>query len=215
MLARWLPLTLLIPLVGCASAPPHRSQSPIDCPLENPLAVPAVDREFLWRQIVDAVDNEYRVRREERVRLVGGVPTVGLLETYPRTGSTLLEPWRRDTVGVSEKLLNTLQTVRRTVSVQVTPHADGYLLHVAVYRELEDVNRPQESTVATTSLRHDTSLIRLEQANLGGQPQTLGWIPIGRDAAKEQQLLREILARVATFDPPPLRRHGLGALHGG
>ncbi|HUE72215.1 MAG TPA: hypothetical protein VMP01_15130, partial [Pirellulaceae bacterium] len=46
-------------------------------PLENPFFVPAMDREFLWNQTVDAVDDYFRIEREDRVRLIGGVLTEG------------------------------------------------------------------------------------------------------------------------------------------
>src|SRR5262245_3588233 len=61
-------------------------------PIENPLFVPPLDREFLWNQTVDAVDDYFRIEREERVRLVAGVLTEGRIETFPVTGSTLFEP---------------------------------------------------------------------------------------------------------------------------
>ena len=65
-------------------------------PIENPLFVPPMDRELLWNQTVDAVDDYFRIEREERVRLIGGVLTEGRIDTFPTIGSTILEPWRRD-----------------------------------------------------------------------------------------------------------------------
>ena len=47
---------------------------------QNPMYVPLSDREFLWNQLVDTMDNYFRIEREERVRLVGGVLTEGQIE---------------------------------------------------------------------------------------------------------------------------------------
>jgi hypothetical protein len=38
---------------------------------------------------VDAVDDYFRIEREERVRLIGGVLTEGRIDTFPITGSTV------------------------------------------------------------------------------------------------------------------------------
>ena len=55
--------------------------------------VPLSDREFLWNQLVDTIDNYFQIEREERVRLVGGVLTEGQIETFPLPGATIFEPW--------------------------------------------------------------------------------------------------------------------------
>ena len=34
--------------------------------IQNPLFLPPVDREFLWNQTVDSVDDYFRIEREER-----------------------------------------------------------------------------------------------------------------------------------------------------
>ena len=58
--------------------------------MENPLFVPPLDRELLWNQTVDAVDDYFRIEREDRVRLIGGVLTEGRIDTFPMIGSTML-----------------------------------------------------------------------------------------------------------------------------
>src|SRR5688572_15160012 len=57
---------------------------------ENPLFVPSMHREFLWNQTVDAVDDYFRIEREEGVRLIAGVLTEGRIDTFAVTGSTIL-----------------------------------------------------------------------------------------------------------------------------
>src|SRR5687768_12168579 len=148
--------------------------------IENPLFLPAMDREFLWNHTVDAVDDYFRIEREERVRLIAGVLTEGRIDTFPTSGSTLVEPWRRDSTAGYEKLHATLQSIRRRATVRVIPTEGGYLLDVAVHKELEDLDKPQNATAGGATLRYDGSLVRQEGAP-GRFSTSLGWIPIGRD----------------------------------
>jgi hypothetical protein len=184
-------LALLSSATGChmfaGSGPP--------APLENPLLVPAMDREFLWNQSVDAVDDYFRIEREDRVRLIGGVLTEGRIDTFPATGSTLLEPWRGDSTAGYEKWHATLQSIRRRGIVRVIPSDGGYLIDVQVLKELEDLDKPEHATAGGATLRHDGSLVRQEGA-AGRFSHTLGWIPLGRDASLEQKILVDLAARL-------------------
>jgi hypothetical protein len=161
--------------------------------------VPLSDREFLWNQLVDTIDNYFEIEREERVRLVGGVLTEGQLETYPQPGATRLEPWRRDSSPGFERRYATLQSIRRRAVVHVKPQADGgYLVEVAVYKELEDVSQPEFSTVNVSGLRHDGTLRRPDTETQAGTL-TLGWIPVGRDTTLEQRILAELRGRLGVI----------------
>ena len=127
----------------------HGSDPPPQAALaQNPMYVPLSDREFLWNQLVDTVDDYFDIEREERVRLVGGVLTEGQLDTFPQPGATMLEPWRKDSSPGFERRYATLQSMRRRAIVHVKPQVDGgYLVDLAVYKELEDVSQPEFSTV--------------------------------------------------------------------
>lgn len=185
---------------GCGSPTPgmlgfHGFGAPPPMPLPNPLPVPVTDYEFLWQQLVDEVDDYFRIEREERVQLVGGVLTEGRIETYPLAGATILEPWRRDATHGYERAESTFQSIRRRATIRVTPTAAGYLVDLAVFKELEDVNRSENAPSGGVSLQHDGSLVRVELAPDTG-PITLGWIPLGRDTVLEQRMLAELLKRV-------------------
>lgn len=180
--------------------------------IENPLFVPAMDREFLWNQTVDAVDDYFRIEREERVRLIAGVLTEGRIDTFPVTGSTILEPWRGDSTPGYEKWHATFQSIRRRATVRVIPADGGYLMDVAVAKELEDLDKPENATAGGATLRYDGSLVRQEGAP-GRYSITLGWIPIGRDVSLEQRILNDIRARLDVAHPighlPPVAEEGV------
>lgn len=163
--------------------------------IENPFFVPAMDREFLWNQSVDAVDDYFRIEREERVRLVGGVLTEGRIDTFPLIGSTVFEPWRKDSTPGYEKFHATLQSIRRRATLRVIPTEGGYLIDVEVQKELEDLDKPEHATAGGATLRHDGTLVRQEGA-AGRYSVTLGWIPLGRDFTLEQRILADLQARL-------------------
>ena len=168
---------------------------------QNPFIAPVTDGEFVWNQVVDTLDDYFKIAREERVRAVGGVLTAGRIDTYPTTGATLLEPWRRDSTPGFERLHSTLQSVRRRAVVHVVPVERGFSIEVVVLKELEDLDRPEHASVAAPALRHDGSLVRTELAP-ARNPAVLGWIPLGRDLSLEQTILAQLQARLADSRPP-------------
>jgi hypothetical protein len=174
--------------------------------IENPLFVPIADHDFVWDEVVDEVDDYFKISLEDRVRVVGNVLTEGRIETYPTAGATFLEPWRRDAASHYEKMLSTLQSVRRHAVVRVAPTEGGYSIEVAVFKELEDVSRPEHATVGTTGLRHDGSLVRVD-LDTEASPTTLGWIPQGRDTALEQRIVNRLRDRFTDQQPPSLVPH--------
>ena len=95
--------------------------------------------------------------------------------------------------------------------MRVTPAPDGYLIHVTVLKELEDVSRPEFSTIGGAAERHDGTVVRTTPLR-GSEPVSLGWIQIGRDPALEQQILYEIQYRLMggrpRHSPQHLRRGG-------
>jgi hypothetical protein len=189
----------------------------------NTILVPCQNRDFMWDQIVDVVDDYFQISQEDRVKLVGNVQTEGRVDTFPVSGATLLEPWRHDSVNYHERLESTLQSVRRIGFVRVNPQPNGYLVEVTVTKELEDVPHPIAGSAGASTFRYDTSLPRDTEFDpdphrIPGDPArpnapraaTGGWIPMkpdGRDHALEQQMLAQIQSRLggipSTVSPPP------------
>ena len=165
-------------------------------PVPNPLIVPLVDRWFLMDEISDEIDDYFRVLREERIRSVDGVMTEGWIETHPRIGSTVLEPWHHDSTRGYEKIHAALQTVRRYAKVRVIPTSDSYTIDVQVFKELEDNPRPLNSPVSGKMLRTDNAL-DADLPERWTSPYSEGWIAMGRDVSLEQRILRNIEQRLS------------------
>ena len=173
-------------------------------PLQNnPTLVATLDRDFVWDQVVDVVDDYFRIEKEERVRL-GDLLTEGRLDTYPRGGSTILEPWNKDSSTAYERWESTLQSIRRTALVRVIPAEAGFLIEVQVWKELENVASPETGAVSLlnpAALRNDDALQRVTNPVGGAQP-TLGWIRQGRDVSLEQKMLSQIQDRLGSPGQP-------------
>lgn len=214
---RWFPIVVMLPLLtavgGCAGlfdrGPSQFAGTEPGVPVENPIFVPATNCDFVWSQVIDTLDDYFRTERMEPIRVVDGVLTEGRIETYPAVGSTIFEPWRRDSTPGYEKLHATYQSIRRRAVVQLIPSQTGISIQVTVIKELEDVDRPENASVGQSTIRHDNAFDRNEvRGSRASGAISLGWIPIGRDTSLEQRILAELRARLydvtAISQPAPV-----------
>jgi hypothetical protein len=172
----------------------------------NPLDLPPAEDDFVWSQVIDAVDDYFRIAREQPVQNSAGIILDGRVETSYRIGASLLEPWRKDSTSGFERLQSTLQSIRRRAIVTVRPSGPGYILEVIVQKDLEDTDRSQGATEAVSTKRHDGTVVRSED-RYDDTPQTLGWIPLGRDTSLEQKILQDIHGRITQRDRQGLLHH--------
>lgn len=165
----------------------------------NPLELPPVADEFLWLQVVDTIDDYFRVAQQQPCLRRGSIVLDGNLQSSYRVGASYAEPWRKDSVRGFERLQSSLQSIRRRALVTVRPTPVGYNVEVIVQKDLEDTDRTQYATETTAGNRQDVS--RVSRADdFEDSPQTLGWIPLGRDNQLEQVLLHDLLGRVTRPD---------------
>jgi len=167
----------------------------------NPVPLAEQDPEFIWLQIIDTVDDYFRIKTEKRFERSAQRWQEGSVETYPEIGATYLESWRKDALPGFQRLQSTFQTIRRTCYIKVTPMTTGYSMSVEVIKELEDVDRSASSGEGSAAVRDDGTVVRVD-AQLLSQPLTLGWIRQENDTELEQRILREVLGRVSEVKPP-------------
>ena len=181
----------------------------------NSVVIPPIDAEVVWQQMVDTMDDFFKIQSEQRVVFANGIPAEGRIDTYPQTGATLLEPWRGDSVGFRERLESTLQSIRRSGSMRLIPDPSGWRVEAVVLKELENLPRPMRATAGGASFRNDDSLYRYGTPlatlgqQVGDQPRpvanptpNLGWIPLGRDPLLEQKMLGKVLGRLGVAPVP-------------
>lgn len=165
----------LVGLCGCRSMPAF---------LENPTTVASNEYEQVWNGIIEVIERYFDVAYENRYD--------GRIETFPKTGPTLLEPWLLDAVGFRERLEGTFQTVRRQawVLVQPTP-TGGFTITVEVYKELEYLERPAFSTLGSGTFLPSIQPVH-EPLVTSPIEATHGWISLGRDQLLEARILEEL-----------------------
>jgi hypothetical protein len=201
---------IALALSGCCNsewAPPPSDVIPFQpAPpaYPNPMKVQLTDPQCVWEAVTDVVNDYFKIEHEEPVRQIDGTLTEGRIDTFPQVSPTLLEPWRRDTAGEYERVENTLQTMRRRAVVRVLPGEGGNWIDVAVFKELEDLPRPEHASAGGATFRYDNTLNRVVNPSAGDEA-TKGWIPQGRDPVLEQRMLGHILARCNEMKVTPLR----------
>lgn len=184
------------PVSGNAMILPPQVTTPAQVAVANPIFVPVSNQDWTWEQIVDVVDDYFRIERESRVQTVGNVITEGRIDTFPQIGATLPEIHRPDSVGRYNRWESSFQTIRRRGLVRVIPEQSGYLIDLTVYKELEDLPHPENSTAGTAIFRNDNSLTSSVTERVSRTKLSEYWIPLGRDQACEQAMLSEIQARL-------------------
>jgi hypothetical protein len=191
---RWLLLSICL-LSGCGLLRGRTAASNL-APVENPLFVAVDDREYFWQQLIDSIDDHFQIVQEDRVQAIGGILTEGRVETAYKLGSTFLEPWRGDSSPGYQTWHSSLQTIRRRAIARVIPTAGGLLVELTVEKELEDLNRPEYSTVGQSAERHDGTQVRIDKIDTRNT-QNLGWIPLERDCDLEKRILSSLRDRLA------------------
>ena len=112
-------LVLLLGSTGCRfirtvlpSQAVQVNQVPAGQPL-NPLPVPMLDRELVMDEVSDTIDDYFPILTEQRMQLSDGILSEGWIETRPKIGGQLFEPWKKDSTRGFEKIHATLRTIRR------------------------------------------------------------------------------------------------------
>ncbi|RUL88479.1 hypothetical protein [Tautonia sociabilis] len=163
-------------LTGCATIR-NRTVYP------NPMVVHATSFDAAWDATVHALDEDFEIDEENRL--------ARRISTFPETAATIVEPWRRDSIGLRQRLEATLQTYRRFAIARVEPVEGGFEIDVEVWKELEFLDRPERATGAQAAFPQDYQINRSREV-IGPVAPPLGWLPKGRDFALEQRILRRI-----------------------
>ena len=179
---------------GCVNPLWTGPMAPPALAVSNPLFVPATDHEQAWERVVFVIHHYFRIEHEEPVRLAGNMLTEGRIETFPLIGATFFEPWHGDSVSGYDRIESTLQSIRRQAMVRVIPDRGGFWLDVAVFKELEEVTKPDQATAGNATFHYDNLQTRVVDA-VGEQDSHVKWIRQGRDAGLEQRLLAELQAQ--------------------
>jgi hypothetical protein len=153
----------------------------------NPIFVPANNEDELWERTIDVVHDYFDVARESRI--VGSQP--GIIETRYKVGSSVLEPWQRDSHGLENRVESTLQSIRRWARIGVAPAPGGYLVSIEVFKEIEDLPGVANNTAGGATFPLSMPLQR-DLDLVVGQSSPSGWVSRGRDENLELEMLRRM-----------------------
>ncbi len=169
-----------LPCCGCLSSPPKANPRGA-----STIQVSDSARDPMWERAVVVLNrNHFQVARESKLE--------GVIETEYRGGSGLLEPWNPDSVGLSNRMESTLQSIRRKVTVTMQSTGPGTMnVNVRADKELEDLPGLAANYEGGATFSENQPLSRdLDQ--VVGQSGPSRWISIGRDPLLERKLLNEI-----------------------
>jgi hypothetical protein len=156
----------------------------LDTAVPNPLVVPTGDFEQVWKETVAVVDDYFTIASENRL--------ARKIVTDTQPGATLLEPWYGDSVGFYQRVESSLQTIRRFAIVTVNPApGGGHAIKVEVYKELEDLAKPDRQSAGRATFTDDFPVNRTREI-VGPVPLPIMWIPLGRDDLLERVILNRI-----------------------
>ena len=177
-------VVLLILLPGCSTIPGKKQVQLVN----NPLQLTASNEDAAWERTIDVLHEFlFEIERENR--------QARTIETKYKVGSGILEPWHKESVGWSNRLESTLQSLRRKVIVtlsQASPGAqNAYVVQVVALKEMEDLDAIAANSPGGATFQESTPLSRDLNQTLG-QSRPSGWIPQGRDFALEQAILRRL-----------------------
>jgi hypothetical protein len=150
----------------------------------NPLMIPSTDFETVWMACVTSIDDFFDIASENRLQ--------HKIVTEPRVSATIFEPWYHDTVGFDDRFEATLQTMWRHAVITVNQTATGaYAVKVEVYKELEDMIRPEKQNNGRAVFDNEFPVNRARDL-VGPMPLPNGRIPRGRDTKLERAILAKI-----------------------
>jgi hypothetical protein len=184
-LAAFVVLISVVSGTGCSAVALWLMPGP---PATNPLAVPSSDFETVWKESVAVLDEYFDIASENRLSRT--------IITQPRIGATMLEPWNGDTVDLAQRFEATIQTIRRHARITINPApGGGFLVKVEVFKELEDLPKPDRQSMGRAVFNNDFPLNRTYEI-VGPVPLPQQWIPRGRDPNLEQVILERLRYRL-------------------
>lgn len=167
---------------GCVGT--GRGAQSSNAPITNPIFVASNNQESVWERAVDVLhDYRFEIARENRLD--------GIIETDYKVGSSVLEPWHRETVGHENRWESTLQSIRRRAVVSIVPAEGGFLVSAECFKELEDLPGVATNSAGGATFQESTPLQR-DLDLVVGQSAPSGWLPQGRDTVLEQDMLHRL-----------------------
>lgn len=166
--------------------PPMRQQAAASNAVGGAIYVSTLNEELVWERAIDVLhEMQFEIDRENRLAKV--------IRTAPKVGASVFEPWHKDAVGLENRLEGTFQSIRRVaeIAMQLDDQGRGYLVSVAVYKEIEDLPGLAANSEGAATFSESQPLHR-DLNDVVGQTTPSRWLPAGRDPLLEQSILARL-----------------------
>jgi hypothetical protein len=149
-------------------------------------SVESIDFQKLWNACrTTLINDEYQIDREDY--------RLGVLTTWPMISKQFFEPWRSDAGLVYGVMLDSLQTVRRSVRFDFSRK---YGLYIAVPRVVMETSSHPERRITVQAQYSQAFNAAAEQPNVPveapASTPTRYWYALGRDEAMEKELANSV-----------------------
>ena len=161
----WLLVSLIAAGAGCGL---HQEwQAPYDMPqaqlAQNPMYVPLSDREVLWNELINTVDDYFRIQREELYALLPHVRRCCIDSTG--IGAQLAEE-AREKFGSKVEEVTFTGAVKEDLAVTVRRKFEDRQVRIPPDRDIrEDLHSVKKFTTAAGNIRFDSERTELGHAD--------------------------------------------------
>jgi hypothetical protein len=123
----------------------------------------------------------------------------GLIRTRPLPGAQFFEFWRSDNVGGKNSLQANLQTIRRTVELDISQHGDQLQIDCDVRVQRLSLPERDVSSSARAYGMFTRSSPSLQKMSFDTwQEKEIAWIDLGKDTRLAAEILKRIEKRLAS-----------------
>ena len=127
-------------------------------------------------------------------------PRAGVITTWPMTGKSFFELWRKDSAGAIDTSESTLQTIYRAVTLTIRQRPDGRGYEPVVEVLVSRSDKPTDG-ISSTSEAYDMFTRRRKKNKLTAEQEAAQMVELGNDRALEIRLTAEILKQAGQAAP--------------
>ena len=176
-------MTSALLLFGCAAKQQTQPVSQICIPLTDKAIIVQAAEEVLSKM-------NFKIEKAD--------PCQGFVKTHPLSGAQWFEFWRSDNVGSFNKTEANIQSIRRTVELNISPQADK--LCVDCIAGVQRLSLPERNLTGNTRAYGLFTKSNKTQQNLlldSEQKKNVEWVELGRDTALETEILKRLERKIA------------------
>jgi hypothetical protein len=137
-----------------------------------------------------------KVLSEMRFKIEKSDIEAGLIRTHPLPGAQSFEFWRSDSIGAANNAEADLQSIRRTVEINITPQEQQVCINCKATTQRLSMPQGVSSEEQGYGSLVDTRRSVQKLPSAGQQKANFKWIDLGRDSQLETEIIKRIESRL-------------------